>query len=284
MTKKITLAKHSGFCFGVKRAVELAQKASANYNGKYNGKRIFVLGDLIHNPQVVADLEKKGIKKTQDIKNLKQGDILIIRSHGAPSEVYEYAKKSNISIIDTTCPFVKKAQEYAKQLYKEGYKVVIIGKEEHPEIKAIMSYAPNAIVIGKQNNIKEKLKNNKKLGVISQTTLSLKKFANILSKILAYGNEFKIFNTTCNATTQRQDFALSLAKESDIVIVIGGYKSSNTTKLKEICSEITETYHIEKVDELKKEWFKGKNNIGITSGTSTPDHVIKEVIEKIKSF
>lgn len=276
---KITISKHSGFCFGVKRAVELAEEAADSHKGK----RIFVLGELIHNPQIVEQLEKKGIKKIDDIKSVKQGDTLIIRSHGCSYEIFDFAGKNNIQIIDAICPFVKKAQDHARQLSRDGYKVIIIGKKDHPEIVGISSYAPDASIIEDEEKVSIKT-TDKKVGVICQTTFNPEKFERIVAKIKEVCKEVKVFNTICEATKQRQDSALELAKKSDIMIVIGGYNSSNTKKLKEICSDITETHHIEKAEELDKSWFINKENIGIAAGASTPDNIIKEIAEKIRSF
>ena len=263
---KITLAKPSGVCFGVKRAVELAENSA--------GDNVFVLVELIHNRQVVEALERKGVRKVDDVSQLRQGNTLVIRSHGAPKEVYDYCEKNGIKVMDATCPFVRKAQEHAKELYDGGYQVIIVGKKDHPEVVGIRSFAPNAVVIEDEN---EDFVNGTKIGVVCQTTFSKDKFDKIVSKL----KDAKVFNTICNATSERQKAAKELAKESDIMIVIGGKNSSNTTKLKEICSEVVETYHIETSDYLKEEWFEGKEKVGITAGASTPDYLIVEVIRKI---
>lgn len=279
--KQISLAEYAGFCSGVRKAVDLVYETIK----KYPDRNIYTLGPIVHNPQLVASLEEKGVR-VADIDDLKPGDVAIVRSHGAPSSTYEKAKKKGVILIDASCPFVKRAQNYAKMLNDEGYSIVIIGEEDHPEVRAVLSHAgKGAVVIGSNNNVQEKLLNKSdKLGILSQTTQSLKNFKEVIVELLTYAHEFKIYNTICGATTRRQNSATKLAHEVDLMIVVGGYHSSNTTKLAELCSAIVETHHIEKPDELKPEWFKDKQKIGLTAGASTPEFVIKGVLNQIEEI
>ncbi|MDD5086124.1 MAG: 4-hydroxy-3-methylbut-2-enyl diphosphate reductase [Candidatus Nanoarchaeia archaeon] len=268
---KVICAENMGFCSGVKRAVDMALKQ----------KDAFVLGQLIHNPQVVEMLDKKGIKEISSVDDIEKGS-LIITAHGTTKSNVEKAKIKGLKIIDTTCPLVKKVQDLAKEFSSKGYDIILFGDKGHSEVKGIVSNAENIIVISSKEDAKNVFV--KKACLLSQTTQSIEKF-NEISKVLKSNvNELKIINTICNATKKRQDSAMNIAKKVDIMIVIGGYNSANTKRLNEICSKITETKHIETTREIKKEWFQGKKSVGITAGASTPDFVIKEIKKKIESL
>jgi len=278
---EIKTAEHAGTCFGVKNAIDIAFEAAE----RTNGKNICIIGELVHNPNVVADLQSKGVKTINNVNELKEGDNLIIRAHGELKEVYDYCENNKINLIDASCPFVKKAQKIAEELEKDDYQVMLLGDPDHPEVKALVDRAKNAIVISDPDNMnKDKIKEHNRIGILSQTTQPREKLNKLIVNILDHQKEIKIHNTICNATSNRQKSAVKLCSESDLMVVIGGKNSANTKNLFEICSNHIKTYWISDKDELKKEWFKGKNNMGITAGASTPDYVIKEVIEKIKSF
>ena len=266
---KIKVAKCSGFCFGVKRAINIAENALKGPEGK---ERIYSLGAIIHNPQVVEGLSKKGLEVISGLENIKGGTV-IISSHGAPLETLKSIKKKGIKIIDATCPFVKYAQNIVRGLKKEGYRIVIVGDIAHPEVKALKSIAG-----------KDKL--SKKIGIISQTTQNKSNYINEIGNILEQDfSEVKIFNTICNDTSKRQSATRSLLKECDLIIVIGGKNSANTKRLWQICKESgVDSFHIETELELKKDWFNGRKCAGITSGASTPDSMVKKITERIRRF
>ena len=280
---KIKVAKCSGFCFGVKRAINIAENALKGPEGK---ERIYSLGAIIHNPQVVKGLSKKGLEVISGLENIKgKGGTVIISSHGAPLETLKSIKKKGIKIIDATCPFVKYAQNIVRSLKKEGYRIVIVGDAEHPEVKALRSIAGNSLTLtlspkgrGKGGGVK--------LGIISQTTQNKSNYINEIENILEQDfSEVKIFNTICNDTSKRQSATRSLLKERDLIIVIGGKKSANTKRLWQICKESgVDSFHIETELELKKDWFKGRKCAGITSGASTPDSMVKKITERIRRF
>ncbi|MDZ7798408.1 MAG: 4-hydroxy-3-methylbut-2-enyl diphosphate reductase [Patescibacteria group bacterium] len=270
--KKIIMSDDYGFCFGVKRAIRELKKTKG---------QAYTLGPVIHNPQVVDYFKKKGIRPIDRLsKKIKPGK-LFIRAHGVSDQKKEQAKKMGFEIFDLTCPFVKKAQILAKKLEKQGYQVVILGLKNHPETKAIAENLKNPIIL--QNHKCSSLNKNK-IGVICQTTSNIKNTKKILNKIKKTAQEVKIYNTICQATKKRQKAAHKMARQSDIVIVIGGRYSSNTKKLKQVCQEYGPTYHIETEKELKKKWFKNKKTIGITAGASTPDWIINKVVKKIKEI
>lgn len=278
---EIITAKYAGFCFGVKRALQLAQEAAMS---KKDGAPIYSLGPLIHNPQVVDDLEKKGVSVVNDLLDINTG-TLIIRSHGVSPEVFEDAEKKRLSIIDATCPFVKKAQQFAQQLLEEGYQVVVVGDKQHPEVIGIIGWANNeAIVVEKPEEAWE-ISAERPIGLIAQTTQPKENLDKVEEILKGRGIEVKVYNTICLATGERQESARELANNVDVMIIVGGKNSANTQKLARLCKATgTATYHIETAEELEGEWFENAEKIGITAGASTPDWIIEEVKNKCQKW
>lgn len=284
MVLKIIMSDKLGMCFGVKRALEIAEKSQKK--GSLNN--IYTYGPLVHNKEVVYELEKKGIYVADSLDKIDKNSTLIMRAHGVSDKEMEKAGKK-CRIIDATCPFVSKAKREAKEMEKDGFKVLILGQKEHPEVKGIAESLKDSVIINGAEDIKKikGLKKYKKIGLVSQTTQSEKTFdnaANELKKLEKNGIEIKVGKTICNATSERQDSAKETAKKADIMIVVGDKGSANTKKLVEICSEIAETKHIERASELNKEWFDSKNVVGVTAGASTPDWIVDEVVGKLKKF
>lgn len=271
---KTIIAKHSGFCFGVRRAVNLC------LDNRYR-KPVFTLGPIVHNPQVIEKLNHKGIRVVNNIINVKRGTI-IIRAHGIPKSVIDKAKKKRLQVVDATCPFVKKVQDKALELEYAGYQVIILGERDHPEIIGIAGNLEKPIIIENIGEAK-KLKAFSKIGLVSQTTQEDELFSHIVKILQSKTKNLKVNNTICSATNERQYAAQELAQKVDLMIVIGGKDSGNTRRLTQICSKFIPTYHIETASELKTEWFTDKNICGITAGASTPNWIIKEVVEKIKN-
>ena len=269
---KTILAPKAGFCFGVKRALDLAMQTAKETN-----KSIYTLGPLIHNPQVVEDLSKKGIKVVKDLSDIPEG-VIIIRSHGVGPDIIDNARDRDLQVIDATCPFVKKAQELAKELNDQGYQVVVVGDKEHPEVTGIIGWTGHTGIVVETPEQAEKLQPLKKIGIISQTTQPEENFNNIASVLQEKAEEVKAYNTICHATRDRQYAAAELARKVDVMIVIGGKNSANTQKLARLCAQTgTPTHHIETAAEFKREWLTDKKLIGITAGASTPDWIIEEV-------
>lgn len=269
---KISLAKNSGFCFGVRKALDEVEKIE-------NKEGVYILGHLIHNKQVINDLRKKGIKIIDDIDSVNKGTI-VISAHGIPDKLKGEIKKKNMKIIDTTCPLVEKVHKITKGLEKQGYNIIIFGDKEHTEVKGIAGNLNNPSIINDGSEINDF---NKKYALVSQTTKNQEEFDEIAKKLKSKVKELKVEDTICLATKQRQASSIELAKKSDIMIVVGGKISSNTIRLKEICSNYCETKHIETEKELKSEWFLNKEKIAVTAGASTPDWIIDEVIDKIEN-
>ncbi|MFR1672183.1 MAG: 4-hydroxy-3-methylbut-2-enyl diphosphate reductase [Candidatus Gastranaerophilaceae bacterium] len=286
MPKKITLAKYAGFCYGVKRAVETAKKLKA----ENSDKNVFVLGELIHNTHVINELEKLGIKTLTEIPEHGEG-ICVIRSHGESPEVFERIKQAGFTPVDLTCPDVKKVQQKAIELAKEDYFVVIVGKEEHPEVIAIKANAQmysNKVVVAASpeqlESYRDEIKSHRKVGVVVQTTQRITTLNSIVEYLTAISKELHIANTICASTSMRQSEAKELAQDSDLVIVVGSKKSANTTHLAEILKDITKTIHIENDEELDKysQLINQSEKISITAGASTPQDIIDNVLNKLR--
>ena len=273
---EVILAEHLGFCYGVKRAIEIARE-NASPNGTSS-----TLGPIIHNPQMVERLKNEGVGTVGSLDEMKDG-LVIIRSHGVGPKVYEDAESRGLELVDATCPHVKKAQLSAKLLSEEGYTVVIIGEKNHPEVKSIFEWTARGAYIIETEAEAEKLPRIGKLGIVSQTTFSAERFQRIVSRLLEKSREIKILRTICTATDLRQTAALELAEKVDVMLVIGGKNSANTSRLAQICATKCKTYHIETVAELQDDWMKGVNKIGITAGASTPDWIIKEVYKQCQN-
>jgi len=278
--KKITIAKNAGFCFGVKRAIQLANNTSSKH------KNVYMLGDIVHNPRVVNDIKSIGIKKIQTLKKTDSG-VLLIRAHGAPKSIYLKARQKGYTIIDATCPMVKEIHEQAKQHEKSGYRIIIIGDKHHDEVMGIKgNLKKNALIIDSAKQITPfTLKGIKKAAVVVQSTQNLEKVLKIVEKLSKYIEDLLFCNTICHPTRQKQKEIQSLPLSQDIMIIIGAKSSANTKRLFELSHALNpKTYWVNSKRSLKKEWFKGKNKIGIAAGASTPDYIIKEIEHFIQSL
>lgn len=275
---KVIIAKRAGFCFGVKRATQMAFEAAGKDNKTYT------LGPIIHSPQVVQKLEQMGVKVVKDLDKTDSGTI-IIRSHGVLASEMDEAVQKQLEIVDATCPFVKKAQEHVKSLSEAGYGVVVVGDADHPEVQGIVSYGGDKVfVVGSGEEVKRLPKMNK-IGVVAQTTQSFENLKNVVSECLLRGGEIRVFNTICDATAVRQEEAKELACQVDCMLVVGGFNSANTRRLAEVCIEIQpRTYHIETAAEIDPDWFKDEERIGVTAGASTPKWIIDEVVSRIEAL
>ena len=274
---QIKLAKSYGFCFGVKRAIKIAEESpnSVTY------------GPLIHNKNEINRLKENfNVGLIENIEDVEKKSRVIVRTHGIPKDKLKILRQREVEVVDATCPFVTKPQEIVERMSKEGYSIVIFGDINHPEIKGVMSYATNPVVVLNKTEVAEKLHELKeKVATVAQTTRKFDEYMEIVSILMAHKKEVRVFNTICNATFENQDAARELSKEADVMIVIGGKNSSNTKQLYNICKEnCPDSYLIENKNELQKEWFEGKKMCGITAGASTPDWIIEEVIENIKKI
>lgn len=273
---EIKLAKNYGFCFGVKRAIKIAE----------NSRDATTIGPLIHNNEEINRLKENfNVITSNDITELGSAKKAIIRTHGIVKDAFEALKKSDVEIINATCPFVTKPQQIVEKMSKKGYKIVIFGDVKHPEVKGVMSYAVNEPIIVMSVDDLKSVNISHKVAVISQTTRKISEFQKIVNYLVERIKEVRVFNTICNATFENQESAYDLSLESDVMIVIGGKNSSNTKQLFSIAQEnCIDSYLIENEKELVKEWFDGKILCGITAGASTPDWIIEKIVVTIREI
>ncbi|MFN7064754.1 MAG: 4-hydroxy-3-methylbut-2-enyl diphosphate reductase [Aquificaceae bacterium] len=277
---EIIIAEHAGFCFGVKRAINLAEEA-INSKG-----RVLSLGPLIHNPQEVRRLEERGLLLLERESDLMEGNTVVVRSHGIPPQRERNLLSKGVRLVDATCPFVKAVHEAVVKLSKEGYFLVLVGERNHPEVVGTLGYLQESggkgIVVERREDLKEAIGKDR-IGIVAQTTQKEEFFKEVVGELALWARELKVINTICNATSERQEDVYKLAPCVDVMVVIGGKNSGNTRRLYEIAKGLNpNSYHIETPEDLKAEWFKGVKRVGITAGASTPDWVIEEVVRAVK--
>ena len=279
----VTLAKTAGFCFGVKRAVKLV------YDEAGQGGKVYTYGPIIHNEEVVNDLEKKGVHVIESLSDprLVPGVSVIIRSHGISRAAYETLESLGVRIVDATCPFVKKIHHNVQEQGKDGRHIVIIGNEHHPEVEGILGWVegqPAYTVTSQEDIEKLPLKEGEKVCLVAQTTFNYNKFQELVEIIKKKGYDISVLDTICNATEERQTEARKIAAESDLMIVIGDKHSSNTQKLYEISKkECANTYYIQTSKDMDYHQIQSINNVGITAGASTPNNIIEEVSKNVRN-
>ena len=286
-SQNIQLAKYAGFCYGVKRAVETAKRLKS----ENPDKNVYVLGELIHNTDVIRELDELGIKTIYEIPKKGEG-ICIVRSHGEAPEVFEQLKNAGFEVVDMTCLDVKKVQQKAIELAKNDYFVVIVGKANHPEVIAIKANAEQftdkiivATSVEEISVFEDKIREHQKVGVVVQTTQMLSSLNTVVSYLNSISKEVLVHNTICQSTAKRQAEAKEMAQSSDLMVVVGSKKSANTTHLAEILKDITNTIHIENDTELGEfeGFIKSSTKIGITAGASTPQNIIDNVVAELKN-
>lgn len=271
---KIELANSYGFCFGVKRAIKIAEE----------NKNSSTYGPLIHNSKEIARLEKDfQVGLTDDHKSFKPGDKAVIRTHGIPKNELKELKENNVDVVDATCPFVRKPQQICQQMSQEGYGIVIFGDENHPEIKGVKSYAENGAIVVKTPEELEDVKLKSKIALVAQTTRKVEDYMKIVNYLIPRHKEVRVFNTICNATFENQDAVKRLSKKADVMLIVGGKNSSNTKQLYSISKDnCFDSYHIEDENDLDCSWFRDKELCGVGAGASTPDWIIQNVVNAIE--
>lgn len=285
---EVIRAKSAGFCFGVKRAVEKV------YEQIGKGRKIYTFGPIIHNEEVVRDLEARGVSVIEGIEELKALDegMVVIRSHGVSKEVYDLLEKKGLECVDSTCPFVKRIHDIVEKESGQGKKIVIIGNPGHPEVEGIKGWSSGEVEIIESIEQAERFTNEEKnlavkeekICIVSQTTFNYNKFKELVEIFLKKGYNVSVANTICSATEERQTEARQIAAQVENMIVIGGTHSSNTRKLYEICKEECEnTYFIQTLDDLRLELPKAASPVGITAGASTPNNIIEEVQNYVRN-
>ncbi len=273
----VLLADPTGFCFGVRRAIEALEKALEEHG------RLYSLGSPIHNPQEVARLQKKGLEVVEKPSEVPAGEVVFIRAHGVAPQVEKVLLEKGCRVLDGTCPFVRKARERGEFLVNEGYEVFLVGDPDHPEVQGMRGYlGGGARVVGDAGDIRNTEERFTKCGVVCQTTQKGSTLAGVVAALVPKSGELRVFNTICHATTERQESVRRLARQVDGIIVIGGRNSANTRKLVEIArSEGAETLWIEHSDEMVWGWLRGRQTIGVAAGASTPDWLIQKLRNKL---
>lgn len=273
----ITIVSEGGFCFGVRRAMRMADETIVAHG---HGA---TLGPLIHNREVVARLESQGLRAVQAVQDVHEGEVVMLRTHGTGPQTICELKKRGVTIVDATCPFVARAQREAARYQTEGYQVLVLGEADHPEARGIAEHTGEAATIVESAADLAALDLQKKVAVVCQTTQRLDNLQALVHDLLPHITELCVANTICDATTKRQEASLQVAREADLMIVIGGKHSANTTRLAQICAEAgTPTYHIETAAELDPAWLATVDRVGVTAGASTPDWVIEEVVKRLR--
>lgn len=273
----VTVARHAGYCFGVRDAVSIALDAAREYDG------IYMLGDVVHNEEVVRKLDDVGAKVVKNLDDVKDGPILF-RAHGTPVEVWEEAKRRNIPIVDATCPLVTQIHHEVQELEAEGRQIIVIGDHGHDEVVGIASRVKASIVISKPEEV-DALRKMRKVGVVSQSTQTIENVQAILSRLLLKAIDIRFINTICFPTKQNQSEVKDLAVSNDVIIVVGSFTSANTKRLEQIAQALNpRSYQVASRLDLKREWFEGAETVGVTAGASTPDHLIDGVVEAIRNL
>jgi 4-hydroxy-3-methylbut-2-en-1-yl diphosphate reductase len=271
---EIIVERHAGYCYGVKRALRMTEEALAG-----DPEHVASLGPLIHNPSVVGDLEQRGVEVVDDVAWARDG-TLIVRTHGVVPAALTAARARDLDVVDATCPFVAVAQRKAAALREAGYTVVVLGERDHPEVAGLMGFAgEGAVVVEDVAGLPLGDLGGRRVGLVVQTTQTRARLADVAGALAAVARELLVHNTICDATERRQSAACELAREVDVVVVVGGRDSANTVRLAQLCRAIgSRTYHVESAAELRADWFAGASRIGVTAGASTPDSEIEAVV------
>ena len=282
--KEILVARSAGFCFGVKRAIAIDDDTAGKAQDEAAEGPIQSLGPIIHNPQAVARLERKGVRVVGSVEEISCGRA-IVRSHGITRSDRAALEGKGVTIVDATCPFVTKAQEHARTLSREGYAVVVVGDPNHPEVKSIISYIEKGVPVFTSIPEVISARGVRKAGVVAQTTQSFENLMAFVTAAMKRFPEVRVFNTICNATAVRQQESVRLAGRADVMFILGGYNSANTRRLAEISREINpRTHHIETAEELAAGMVEGADVAGVTAGASTPQWIIDGFVEALKGL
>ena len=275
---KITIAKDAGYCFGVRDAVDLAYQSADKYGN------VYMLGDIVHNEQVVEDLNKAGAKVVNKLDDIPKDKPVLLRAHGTKNEIWKNAEDKKLNIIDATCPLVHEIHKEVKRLSEDGRQIFVIGDHGHDEVVAIADQVDNTIVIANINEARN-IKKYKKAGVVSQSTQTIENVQEIMCILMEKVFDLHFVNTICFPTKRNQEQIKELAKINDVMLIIGSFTSANSKRLTQLSSSINnKTYQVTSYNDLKKEWFENCKSVGISAGASTPDYLIEEVRDKILSL
>jgi small subunit ribosomal protein S1 len=275
---QIQKARTQGFCFGVELTYKKALSETAEHDN------VHTMGNIVHNPLIVQELEQKGLRNVESLDDINEG-TLFVRAHGLAPQTIEAAEAKGLRVVDATCPMVTRTQRLAKKLTEEGRTVVLLGDPNHPEVKGIAGFAPGCIIMNEWPEDETEIRRARRIAIVSQSTLNGDKFRELVGKIAALNYELRVYNTICSDTQGRQKSARELAAEVDTMIVIGGTKSANTRHLAEISEAVgAKAYLVENADDLRREWFRGDERVGIATGASTPGFLADDVIDKLMDW
>jgi 4-hydroxy-3-methylbut-2-enyl diphosphate reductase len=278
MSLKIQVAKSIGFCTGVKKAIEKANKAASKY------PIVYMLGDIVHNEKVIRELEKTGVRIVDVIDNIENSSPVLFRAHGTPIKIWKIAEEKGLKIIDATCPLVLRIHKLARILEEEDREIIIIGDHHHEEVEAIASQVHHPFIV---SNIEEakKLPKIKRAGTVVQSTQLTEDVSKIISIISTKVENLRFENTICMPTRKRQEQVKELARSNDVMIIVGSFKSANTKRLTEMAKRINpETYQVQGLDDINPRWFTSASTVGISAGASTPEYLVNEVVKKISDL
>ncbi len=277
---EVICSPYTGYCFGVKRAMRLIERGLIENAGK-----MYTLGHVIHNPQAVKRLKSRGVIPVDSLDEIGKGDTLVIRAHGSHPDIINEARKRGIRLIDATCPFVQRSQQYVGQLTSESCRVIIIGDGEHPEVKGILGHTGGNAIIIESVKSAENMESLDKAGVVIQTTFARERATEIIEEIEKHVKNLRVFDTICQATILRREATENLAKKVDIMLVVGGRGSSNTRRLFQMCIDAgVRAEFIETAEEIRPSFFEGCRTVGLTTGTSTPGWIIEKVLERMENI
>ncbi len=275
---KILIAKDAGYCFGVRDAVNLAYETAEDHGD------VYMLGHIVHNENVVKDLDEAGAKVVGKLKDVPKGKPIMFRAHGTSTKVWEKAQKQNMNIIDATCPLVKEIHDEVIKLEKEGRKIIIIGDHGHDEVVGIASQIKDSIIVATPDEA-QKLRKMKKAGIVSQSTQTIENVQEIINILMTKVFDLRFVNTICFPTKRNQQQLKDLSEKCDVMVVIGSFTSANSKRLTQLATERNDrSYQVTCADDLNSEWFNDSDIVGVTAGASTPDNIIEEVTTRIKSF
>ena len=275
---KITIAKDAGYCFGVRDAVNLAYDTAEEYG------EVYMLGDIVHNENVIHDLDKSGAKVVNNIDEVPKDKPILLRAHGTKRDIWLEANKRKMNVIDATCPLVHEIHNEVKKIAEDGRQIFVIGDHGHDEVIAIADQVPGTIVIASEEEAKE-IKKYKKAGVVSQSTQTIENVQEIINILMQKVFDLHFVNTICYPTKRNQEQIKKLAVESDLMLIIGSFTSANSKRLTLLSKLINKnTYQVTSAKDIKEEWFDNCNSVGISAGASTPDYLIQEVREKLSSL
>ena len=272
---RVEVASESGACYGVERALELVERVSREATGQ-----VHTLGPLIHNPSVVSALEKMGVTVVENPAEAAPGSTLVLRTHGVTPEVEQAARDAGLAVSDATCPFVTRVHRLVEKLAADGYQVMIVGEEGHPEVEGTRGHVPDAPVVLTASDV-DALEVSRRVALVVQTTLAVDDLRNVVDALVGRCDELRVCNTICDATSKRQAAAAELADRADVMIVVGGRNSANTNHLADICRSRATTHHVESPSEVDSAWFSGAELVGITAGASTPRSQVEEMREHV---